>query len=78
MASCSRTLALMSMQGTEMQLSLAIESQKATLSVKRRLACELVSYFSQAHYCLSRSISEGYRKKHLLFIKWKYLEAKVL
>lgn len=35
------------MQGVEMQLGLAIESEKATLSVKRRLACEEVSYFSQ-------------------------------
>ncbi|XP_020106484.1 uncharacterized protein LOC109722764 isoform X2 [Ananas comosus] len=35
-------------QGVEMQLGLAIESEKATLSVKRRLACEEVSYFSQA------------------------------
>ncbi|XP_058101831.1 mannosyl-oligosaccharide 1,2-alpha-mannosidase MNS2-like [Magnolia sinica] len=30
------------MQGTEMQLGMAVESQKATLSVKRRLACERV------------------------------------
>ncbi|XP_010660700.1 uncharacterized protein LOC100246380 isoform X1 [Vitis vinifera] len=64
-------------QGTELQLSLAVESQKATLSVKRRLACEQMSYFSQAHYCLSGcDMSHGYGKKHLLFIKWKYLEAK--
>lgn len=35
------------MQGVEMQLGLAIESEKATLSVKRRLACEEVSYFSE-------------------------------
>ncbi|KAK0589351.1 hypothetical protein LWI29_013105 [Acer saccharum] len=35
-------------QGTEIQLGLAVESQKATLSVKRRLACELLIYFSQA------------------------------
>uniref|UniRef100_A0A5B7AMU4 BRO1 domain-containing protein n=1 Tax=Davidia involucrata TaxID=16924 RepID=A0A5B7AMU4_DAVIN len=64
-------------QGTEMQLSLAVESQNATLSVKRRLACEQLSYFGQAHYCLSGcNIDHGYGKKHLLFIKWKYLEAK--
>ncbi|XP_068667069.1 uncharacterized protein [Aristolochia californica] len=60
----------------EMQLGLAIQSQKATLSVKRRLACEQVSYLEQAHYCLSGCISEGYGKKHILFLKWKYLEAK--
>ncbi|RWR80086.1 BRO1 domain-containing protein BROX [Cinnamomum micranthum f. kanehirae] len=63
-------------QGTEMQLGLAIESQKATLSVKRRLACEQVSYFAKAHYCMSGCIREGYGRKHILFIKWKYLEAK--
>ncbi|KAL5058803.1 hypothetical protein RYX36_030407 [Vicia faba] len=35
-------------QGTEIQLSLVVESQKATLSVKRRLACEQLIYFTQA------------------------------
>lgn len=34
-------------QGTEIQLGLAVDCQKATLSVKRRLACEQLSYFSQ-------------------------------
>ncbi|CAK9183699.1 unnamed protein product [Ilex paraguariensis] len=64
-------------QGTEMQLSLAVGSQNATLSVKRRLACEQLSYFGQAHYCLSGyNNNNGHGKKHLLFIKWKYLEAK--
>ncbi|KAK2968789.1 hypothetical protein RJ640_028182 [Escallonia rubra] len=64
-------------QGTEMQLSLAVESQNATLSVKRRLACEQMSYFGQAHYCLSTcNTDQGYGKKQLLFIKWKYLESK--
>ena len=36
-----------SLQGTEIQLGLAVNSKKATLSVKRRLACEQVIYFSQ-------------------------------
>lgn len=64
-------------QGTEIQLGLAVESQKASLSVKRRLACEQLTYFSQAHTCLSEcDLSNGYGKKQLLFIKWKYLEAK--
>ncbi|OWM70716.1 hypothetical protein CDL15_Pgr014389 [Punica granatum] len=64
-------------QGTEIQLGLAVESQKASLSVKRRLACEQLSYYSQAHCCLTRcDRSHGYGKKHLWFIKWKYLEAK--
>ncbi|GJN25659.1 hypothetical protein PR202_gb13516 [Eleusine coracana subsp. coracana] len=35
-------------QCVEIQLGLASECEKATLSVKRRLACEQVSYFSQA------------------------------
>ncbi|KAH0973069.1 hypothetical protein GBA52_025225 [Prunus armeniaca] len=34
-------------QGTEIQLGLAVDCQKATLSVKRRLACEQLTYFSQ-------------------------------
>ncbi|KAF5748671.1 hypothetical protein HS088_TW04G00629 [Tripterygium wilfordii] len=64
-------------QGTEIQLGLAVESQKATLSVKRRLACEQLIYFSQAYHCLSGcDTSHGYGKKHLCFIKWKFLEAK--
>ncbi|KAK1423225.1 hypothetical protein QVD17_18522 [Tagetes erecta] len=64
-------------QGTEMQLASAVECKNATLSVKRRLACEQLSYFSQAHYCLSTCDNlNGYGKKHLSFIKWKYLEAK--
>ncbi|KAG7985010.1 hypothetical protein I3843_03G003200 [Carya illinoinensis] len=67
-------------QGTEIQLGLAVECQKATLSVKRRLACEQLSYFSQAYQCLSgcdMDADNGYGKKHLWFIKWKFLEAKV-
>ncbi|KAJ3701495.1 hypothetical protein LUZ61_005200 [Rhynchospora tenuis] len=64
-------------QGIEMQLGLASESDSATLSVKRRLACELVAYFSQAHYVLSGcDTSDSYGKKLLSFIKWKFLEAK--
>lgn len=64
-------------QGTEMQLASAVECKNATLSVKRRLACEQLSYFGQAHYCLSTCENlNGYGKKHLSFIKWKYLEAK--
>ncbi|KAL1830949.1 hypothetical protein ACET3Z_000600 [Daucus carota] len=63
-------------QGTEMQLGLAVENRNATLPVKRRLACEQLSYLGQAHFPLSKCIDNGNRKKHLLFIKWKYLEAK--
>ncbi|XP_034923135.1 uncharacterized protein [Populus alba] len=65
-------------QGTEIQLGLAVGSQKASLSVKRRLACEQLIYFGQAHHCLSESsnTSNMHGKKHLCFIKWKFLEAK--
>ncbi|XP_050382923.1 uncharacterized protein LOC126799715 isoform X2 [Argentina anserina] len=65
-------------QGTEIQLGLAVDCQKATLSVKRRLACEQLSYFSQAYHCLSGCdhINGGYGKKHMWFIKWKFLESK--
>ncbi|XP_028771390.1 BRO1 domain-containing protein BROX homolog [Neltuma alba] len=64
-------------QVTEIQLGLAVEDQKATLSVKRRLACEQVTYFSQAYHCLlGCALNKGYGKKHIRFIKWKFLEAK--
>ncbi|XP_021681581.2 uncharacterized protein LOC110665678 [Hevea brasiliensis] len=64
-------------QGTEVQLGLAVESQKATLSVKRRLACEQLIYFGQAYHCLSGcEMNHENGKKHLRFIKWKFLEAK--
>lgn len=67
-------------QGTEIQLGLAVESQKASLSVKRRLACEQLIYFSQAFHCLtgceSCDLNQGHAKKHLRFIKWKFLETK--
>ncbi|KAL0331818.1 UNVERIFIED_CONTAM: hypothetical protein Scaly_2083300 [Sesamum calycinum] len=64
-------------QGTEIQLGLAVQSHNATLSVKRRLACEQLSFFAQAHCCLSEVNANGAApKKQLLFLKWKYLEAK--
>ncbi|GLT81619.1 hypothetical protein SLE2022_000600 [Rubroshorea leprosula] len=64
-------------QGTEIQLGLAVDSQKANLSVKRRLACEQLIYFSQAYQCLSGcDFGHVSGKKHLWFIKWKFLEAK--
>lgn len=64
-------------QGTELQLSLALENQKATLSVKRRLACEQLTYFTQAHYALcGEKTNEGDVGKQSLFIRYKFLEAK--
>ncbi|KAL6547164.1 hypothetical protein OROMI_022885 [Orobanche minor] len=65
--------------GTEVQLGLAVQSQNATLSVKRRLACEQLGFFTQAYICLSEADNGAViasRKKQLLFLKWKHLEAK--
>ncbi|KAK8506955.1 hypothetical protein V6N11_009342 [Hibiscus sabdariffa] len=65
-------------QRTEIQLGLAIENQKAILSVKKRLTCELLIYCSQTYPCLYGSaLSHGYGKKYSWFIKWKFVEAKV-
>ncbi|KAL0913292.1 hypothetical protein M5K25_016740 [Dendrobium thyrsiflorum] len=36
-------------QGVDIQLEMAIDSPKATLAVKRRLACEMVKYWHQDH-----------------------------
>ncbi|KAF8704056.1 hypothetical protein HU200_031541 [Digitaria exilis] len=64
-------------QGVDMQLGLAIDSPKATLAVKRRLACEMVKYWQQVQESIPElPVSDGWGKKHRLFIKWKYVEAK--
>lgn len=64
-------------QGVELQLGMAIDCPKATLAVKRRLACEKVKYWRQAQYCISDlRLANGWGLKHLLVIKWKYAEAK--
>ncbi|XP_006652541.1 uncharacterized protein LOC102715104 [Oryza brachyantha] len=64
-------------QGVDMQLGLAIDSPKATLAVKRRLACEMVKYWHQIQESIPELPgSDGWGKKHLLFVKWKYVEAK--
>ncbi|KNA11519.1 hypothetical protein SOVF_134480 [Spinacia oleracea] len=64
-------------QGTELQLGLAIDNQKATLSVKRRLACEELIFFTQAHYSLSvEKTDESDAGKQSLGIRYKFLEAK--
>lgn len=66
------------LQGVDMQLGLAIDSPKATLAVKRRLACEMVKYWHQVQESIpDLPVSDGWGKKHLLFVKWKYVEAKV-
>ena len=38
-----------------MQLGLAVESKNATLPVKRRLACEQLSYLGQVCICVAKS-----------------------
>ncbi|KAL5214450.1 hypothetical protein ABZP36_003602 [Zizania latifolia] len=64
-------------QGVDMQLGLAIDSPKATLAVKRRLACEMVKYWHQVQESIPElPVSDGWGRKHLLFVKCKYAEAK--
>nr|KJB31891.1 hypothetical protein B456_005G213600 [Gossypium raimondii] len=65
-------------QGVEIQLGMAIDSIKATLAVKRRLACEMVKYWHQAEeYIKDLPLANGWGEKHKLFIQWKHIEAKV-
>ncbi|KAJ8749979.1 hypothetical protein K2173_013894 [Erythroxylum novogranatense] len=64
-------------QGVDIQLGMAIDSAKATLAVKRRLACEMVKYWQQAQdNIMNLPLTNGWGEKHQLFIKWKYVEAK--
>ncbi|XP_071684364.1 uncharacterized protein [Lolium perenne] len=51
-------------QGVDMQLGLAIDNPKATLAVKRRLACELVKYWQQIKDSIPElPLSDGWAKK---------------
>ncbi|CAL5362738.1 unnamed protein product [Camellia sinensis] len=64
-------------QVVDIQLGLAIDSTKATLAVKRRIACEMVKYWQQAQdNIMNLPLSNGWGEKHRLFVKWKYIEAK--
>ncbi|KAL6912303.1 hypothetical protein ACP4OV_001108 [Aristida adscensionis] len=64
-------------QAIDIQLGLAIDSPKATLAVKRRLACEMVKCWQQAHESMDDlALIDGWGEKHKLFVKWKYIEAK--
>ncbi|XP_019711071.1 uncharacterized protein [Elaeis guineensis] len=64
-------------QSVDIQLGMAIDSPKATLAVKRRLACEMVKCWHQAHNSITQvPLTDGWGGKHHLFIKWKYAEAK--
>lgn len=47
-------------QGVDIQLGLAIENSKATLAVKRRLACEMVKYWQQVFYLFITSFNLCY------------------
>lgn len=73
-----RALSLQALgQGVDIQLGMAIDSAKATLAVKRRLACEMVKYWQQAQdNIMNLPLSNGWGEKHQLFVKWKYVEAK--
>ncbi|TXG51774.1 hypothetical protein EZV62_024298 [Acer yangbiense] len=64
-------------QGVDIQLGMAIDSTKATLAVKRRLACEMVKYWQQAQdNIMNLPLSNGWGEKHRLFVKWKYVESR--
>ncbi|KAL8171059.1 hypothetical protein V2J09_022863 [Rumex salicifolius] len=64
-------------QAVDIQLGMAIDSTKATLAVKRRLACEMIKYWQQAQdNIMNLPVTNGWGEKHKLFIKWKYVEAK--
>ncbi|XP_051116861.1 uncharacterized protein LOC127241731 [Andrographis paniculata] len=64
-------------QSVDIQLGVAIDSTKATLAVKRRLACEMVKYWQQAQDNITNlPLANGWGQKHGLFVKWKYVEAK--
>ncbi|KAJ6707256.1 ENDOSOMAL TARGETING BRO1-LIKE DOMAIN PROTEIN [Salix viminalis] len=64
-------------QSVDIQLGMAIDSAKATLAVKRRLACEMVKSWQQAQdNIMNLPLANGWGGKHRLFIKWKYVEAK--
>ncbi|CAN1265798.1 hypothetical protein LINPERPRIM_LOCUS12338 [Linum perenne] len=74
-----RALSLQALgQSVDIQLGMAIDSAKATLAVKRRLACEMVKYWQQAQdNIMNLPLANGWGEKHRLFIKWKHVEAKV-
>ncbi|KAK3406153.1 hypothetical protein EUGRSUZ_K02328 [Eucalyptus grandis] len=64
-------------KAADIQLGMAIDSSKATLAVKRRLACEVVKYWEQAQENLVNiPLMNGWGEKHRQYVKWKYVEAK--
>ncbi|CAK8540973.1 unnamed protein product [Lathyrus sativus] len=73
-----RALSLQALgQGVDIQLGMAIDSAKATLAVKRRLACEMLKCWQQAQdNIMNLPLANGWGEKHHLLVKWKYVEAK--
>ncbi|KAG0587018.1 hypothetical protein KC19_2G134600 [Ceratodon purpureus] len=64
-------------QAMELQLGFAIGNVKASLAVKRRLACENVEVWDEAVQKLATvPLAEALRDKQVLFVKWKLAEAK--
>eukprot|EP00246_Nothoceros_aenigmaticus_P015672 TRINITY_DN666_c0_g1_i4.p1 TRINITY_DN666_c0_g1~~TRINITY_DN666_c0_g1_i4.p1 ORF type:complete len:468 (-),score=80.29 TRINITY_DN666_c0_g1_i4:297-1700(-) len=64
-------------QGVEIQLGFAVDNIKASLAVKRRLACEQVKYWELAEeHMVKEPVAHDWGEKHLLFIRWKHAEAK--
>lgn len=64
-------------QGIEIQLSFAIDNAKATLAVKRRLACEQLKCWTQVkNNILTVFLGNTWGQKHKLFVDWKLAEAK--
>ncbi|KAG0575344.1 hypothetical protein KC19_VG338200 [Ceratodon purpureus] len=64
-------------QGVELQLGFAVDNLKASLAVKRRLACEHVKVWDEANDKIGMvPLGDEWREKHLLFVKWKLCEAK--
>ncbi|KAE8672665.1 Detected protein of unknown function [Hibiscus syriacus] len=66
-------------QGVEIQLGMAIVSVKATLAVKRGLACQMVKYWHQAHeFIKDLPLANGRGEKNKLFVQCKHIEAKIV
>ncbi|MCO5603625.1 hypothetical protein L7F22_057776 [Adiantum nelumboides] len=64
-------------QGIEIQLSFAIDNAKATLAVKRRLACEQLKCWAQVKSSIHTVfLGNIWGEKHKLFVEWKLAEAK--
>ena len=64
-------------EAIDIQLGMAIDSPKATLAVKRRLACEMVKCWHQAQDSIAQvPLTEGWGQKHHAYVKWKFIEAK--